>query len=122
VSDANFRYKDLKAPIFFRQPIEHTSDVLTMFSVQSLSSSALKGRAIVQHSGTLPWKGTWKCLKEPGNTGCPHIKIAFEVLRGELTRMFGKLDDDTEFDPALFCGEPMVGGDGLGMGFLRHMS
>ncbi|RXW11670.1 hypothetical protein EST38_g14185 [Candolleomyces aberdarensis] len=84
-----------------------------MFSVKSISSSALKGRAIVQHSGTLPWKGTWKCSKEPGNPGCPHIKIAFEVLREELRKIYGKLDDDTEFDPTMFSGESMVGGEGL---------
>jgi hypothetical protein len=91
-----------------------------MFSVKSLSSSALKGRAIVQHSGTLPWKGTWKCSKEPGNLGCPHIKIAFEVLREELKRLLGSLDDDTEFDPTMFGGESMVGGEGLGTSRIKQ--
>ncbi|RXW14644.1 hypothetical protein EST38_g11211 [Candolleomyces aberdarensis] len=106
-------YGDPRASIFSRQLVPNTSDVLTMFSVKSISSSALKGCAIVQHSGTLPWKGTWKCSKEPGNPGCPHIKIAFEVLREELRKIYGKVDDDTEFDPTMFSGESMVGGQGL---------
>ncbi|KAJ2911557.1 hypothetical protein MD484_g8855, partial [Candolleomyces efflorescens] len=106
-------YGDSRAPIFFRQHVPHTSDVLTMFSVRSLSSSALKGRAIVQHTGTLPWKGTWKCSKEPGNPGCAHIKVAYEVLKEELKQVLGTLDDETDFDPASFSGDALIGGQGL---------
>ncbi|KAJ2919045.1 hypothetical protein MD484_g1311, partial [Candolleomyces efflorescens] len=106
-------YGDPRAAVFLRQPVPNTTDITTMFSVKSLSSSALKGRAIVQHTGTLPWKGTWKCSKEPGNIACPHIKIAFEVLREELKGLLGELDEDTEFDPTMFGSDSMVGGEGL---------
>ncbi|KAJ2911912.1 hypothetical protein MD484_g8501, partial [Candolleomyces efflorescens] len=78
------------AAIFFSQQVPNSTELCTIFSVKATSSSELRGRAIVTHTGTLPSTGSWKCSKDTGT--CVHIKAAYEGLADIL-------GDDVSYDP-----------------------
>jgi hypothetical protein len=58
---------------FLRQPRPDAPGFTTLFSARSLSSSALRGRAIVSHVGASATTGVWRCSKDPGLRTCAHI-------------------------------------------------
>ncbi|RXW15219.1 hypothetical protein EST38_g10630 [Candolleomyces aberdarensis] len=93
--------KQTPAVVFIRQRLLDTQDFVTMFSIKSLSSSALKGRAIVTHTGTTPSTGRWKCLKDSG-APCAHIPLAKKALIDLLGADGDELDDEDgwNFSPA----------------------
>ncbi|RXW12855.1 hypothetical protein EST38_g12997 [Candolleomyces aberdarensis] len=71
---------DEKVTIYFRQQLPNAPDFLTMFSVKGFSTSELKGRAIVSHTGMQPLGGTWKCSKHADGTLCLHVRDAFDLF------------------------------------------
>ncbi|KAJ2912523.1 hypothetical protein MD484_g7877, partial [Candolleomyces efflorescens] len=91
-----------KAIIFYRQQLPNAPEFLTMFSVQGFSTSELKGRAIVSHTGVLPSAGTWKCSKHAEGTLCVHVQDAFHRFQ----TLVG--DNGQELDPAIFCKAPAL--------------
>ncbi|KAG2006115.1 hypothetical protein CC2G_002460 [Coprinopsis cinerea AmutBmut pab1-1] len=69
--------------VLFLQRSLPTEEVVSMFSVQSSSSSALRGRAIVRHTGSSEtWVGTWRCSKDHGQGGCVHVRRVQEMVGG----------------------------------------
>ncbi|KAH6867238.1 hypothetical protein BKA70DRAFT_1497346 [Coprinopsis sp. MPI-PUGE-AT-0042] len=67
---------------FLRQPHPDAPGFTTLFSARSLSSSALRGRAIVSHMGVSPTTGIWRCSKDPGLHACAHISRSVKRLEG----------------------------------------
>lgn len=68
--DATFEEPEA-ATLFLRQIIP-TLGLQSLISVQSMSTSLLKGRAIVTHILSLKG-GVWSCSKDPGSDSCYHI-------------------------------------------------
>ncbi|KAF6755499.1 hypothetical protein DFP72DRAFT_811750 [Ephemerocybe angulata] len=79
------------AKVFFQRP-ESTVAFLTLFSVESKSSSALKGRAIVSHLGSSRNGGVWKCSKDMSLTSCAHISESMKLLPEEFGDLLDGLD------------------------------
>ncbi|KAG2021190.1 hypothetical protein CC2G_006445 [Coprinopsis cinerea AmutBmut pab1-1] len=74
------RNTDSPAILFLRQVLQN-EEVYSLFSVKSTSSSALKGRAIVRHTGVAgSWRGDWKCSKDHGGSSCVHIRRVQELV------------------------------------------
>ncbi|EFI27020.1 hypothetical protein CC1G_15153 [Coprinopsis cinerea okayama7 len=71
--------------IMFLQTSLQNDDVTSYFSVRSASTSALKGRAIVRHTGAPGgWSGTWRCSKDTGTATCIHVRrVLLVVGQGE---------------------------------------
>ncbi|RXW13779.1 hypothetical protein EST38_g12076 [Candolleomyces aberdarensis] len=79
--------------IFQRKQVLSMSDFTTTFSVKSFSSSVLKGRAIVTHTGSRASTGTWRCSKDSGTNGtCTHIASARKALEDLIGADDGELD------------------------------
>lgn len=74
-----------------------------MFSVKGISTSELKGRAIVTHTGVEPSGGTWKCSKHSSGEVCVHVKQSFELFQGAIG------EDGQELDPVLFANPRSLG-------------
>ncbi|KAJ2928053.1 hypothetical protein H1R20_g9042, partial [Candolleomyces eurysporus] len=83
--------------IYSRQPVPNSPDFVTMFSVQGISTSELKGRAIVSHTGAKPSGGMWKCSKHSTGELCVHVKQSFELFQAAIG------EDGRELDPARFA-------------------
>ncbi|KAJ2927241.1 hypothetical protein H1R20_g9852, partial [Candolleomyces eurysporus] len=83
--------------IYFRQQLPNSPDFLTMFSVKGVSTSELKGRAIVSHTGVSPSGGTWKCSKHSSGLLCVHVRDAFELFQSVIG------EDGQELDPVMFA-------------------
>ncbi|KAF6765754.1 hypothetical protein DFP72DRAFT_798093 [Ephemerocybe angulata] len=79
------------ALIFFQRPLS-TVSFLSLFSVESKSSSALKGRAIVSHTGSSRTGGIWKCSKDTNLDSCSHIAEALPLLPEEFGDLLEGLD------------------------------
>ncbi|KAJ2934619.1 hypothetical protein H1R20_g2477, partial [Candolleomyces eurysporus] len=73
-----------------------------MFSVKGFSTSELKGRAIVSHTGLQPSGGTWKCSKHADGTLCLHVRDAFELFQSVIG------EDGQELDTAMFISIPSL--------------
>ncbi|KAJ2936235.1 hypothetical protein H1R20_g856, partial [Candolleomyces eurysporus] len=79
--------------MFQRQQVLSMPDFISTFSVKSLSSSALKGRAIVTHTGSSVSTGIWRCSKDSGTNGaCPHVASARKALQD----LIGTNNDEVE--------------------------
>ena len=74
-----------------------------MFSVKGVSTSELKGRAIVSHTGVQPSGGTWKCSKHADGTLCLHVRDAFDLFQSVIG------EDGQELDPTVFINTPALG-------------
>ncbi|KAF6751175.1 hypothetical protein DFP72DRAFT_1138264 [Ephemerocybe angulata] len=69
--------EDQPPATLFSRRVEQSVRITSLFSVQSMSSSELKGRAIVSHTVSTA-ESTWKCSKDQGMETCFHIKTAQE--------------------------------------------
>jgi hypothetical protein len=87
VNTSRLTYNSLEhsLAIMFLQTSLQNDDVMSYFSVLSASSSALKGRAIVRHTGAPgSWSGIWRCSKDAGSATCVHIRrVLLVVGQGE---------------------------------------
>ncbi|KAF6758653.1 hypothetical protein DFP72DRAFT_1032109 [Ephemerocybe angulata] len=79
------------ANLFYQRPLS-TMAFLSLFSVESKSSSALKGRAIVSHTGTSRNGGEWKCSKDTNLSTCAHINEALPLLPEEFGDLLEGMD------------------------------
>ncbi|KAF6749397.1 hypothetical protein DFP72DRAFT_819007 [Ephemerocybe angulata] len=75
--------EDRPPATLFSRRVEQSVRLTSLFSVQSMSSSELKGRAIVTHTVSSA-ESTWKCNKDQGMETCFHIKTAQEEY-GDLS-------------------------------------
>lgn len=92
-----------KAYLFYQRPLTALS-FLSLFSVDSTSSAALRGRAIVSHSGTSRDNGTWKCSKDKGLSVCPHITEAKKVLPEDFEDLVDHMEEaETTVDVCSLC-------------------
>ncbi|KAJ3509128.1 hypothetical protein NMY22_g16401 [Coprinellus aureogranulatus] len=81
--------EDPPSAVIFLQRIVPCGSLHTLFSVESMSAAALRGRAIVSHTGTQRDTGKWKCNKDSGSSSCSHIKKARELLPEDLSSIPG---------------------------------
>lgn len=70
--------------MLFSQREVSTTAFETLFSVDSTSSAALKGRSIVKHVGNARERGTWTCSKCQGISSCTHIIQSKRLLPEEF--------------------------------------
>ncbi|KAG2009480.1 hypothetical protein CC2G_012413 [Coprinopsis cinerea AmutBmut pab1-1] len=98
----NDRLDEPSIAVMFLQQALQNDDILSYFSVLSSSSSALKGRAIVRHTGAVgSWNGVWRCSKDTGTATCVHIRRVWTLV-GDLA---GDREEDS--DRALPGGRPV---------------
>ncbi|KAJ2935064.1 hypothetical protein H1R20_g1991, partial [Candolleomyces eurysporus] len=91
------RVDSTDAVLYFRQQVPNVNEFVTMFSVRSFSSSQLKGRAIVTHTGRAYSAGLWRCSKDPNSkTICVHVQACFKILEELTTTPEGDLDEVLE--------------------------
>ncbi|KAH6907859.1 hypothetical protein BKA70DRAFT_1223158 [Coprinopsis sp. MPI-PUGE-AT-0042] len=69
------------AILFSRQFLSDEAGYQTLFSVKSLSTASLKGRAIVSHRGFSSAGGAWKCSRSSCSLTCTHIRFSKERYR-----------------------------------------
>lgn len=81
-----------KAKLFSQCPVSAVS-FISHFSVDSTSSAALKGRAIVTHTGVRRDTGTWKCSKDRNSLSCSHINESRKLLPEDFGNMMENLED-----------------------------
>jgi hypothetical protein len=101
---------DPDVALFVRQQIPNQEEFTTLFSVQSFSSSNLKGRAIVTHTGVQPNSGSWRCSKDTAGTKCIHITSAYK----EFLDLLGNSTDEVTEDIPVSSIQPATS---LGMSF-----
>ncbi|TEB27979.1 hypothetical protein FA13DRAFT_1633913, partial [Coprinellus micaceus] len=73
----------------FLQCVLPCGNLYSMFSVESMSVIALRGRAIVMHKGVGSGSGVWKCSKDTAGTTCFHIRLAKDLLPEDFTSIPG---------------------------------
>ncbi|KAG2003594.1 hypothetical protein CC2G_004186 [Coprinopsis cinerea AmutBmut pab1-1] len=98
---------DHSLAIMFLQMSLQNDDVTSYFSVLSASTSALKGRAIVRHTGAPgSWSGTWRCSKDAGTVTCVHIRrVLLVVGQGDGDGEIGNRDGFMASRPVNELGE-----------------
>lgn len=92
--------------MLFSQREVSTTAFETLFSVDSTSSAALKGRAIVKHVGNARERGTWTCSKCQGIASCSHVKPCKALLPeefGDLLEHMHLAEDVTTVDINCLC-------------------
>ncbi|EAU92388.2 hypothetical protein CC1G_00607 [Coprinopsis cinerea okayama7 len=90
VQKGNESDTEIASAILFRQrAIPNSQATHSLFSVKSVSSASLKGRAIVSHKGSSPGSGIWRCSKDPGSQTCAHVNMAL----AQLTELYGELGE-----------------------------
>ncbi|KAF6758359.1 hypothetical protein DFP72DRAFT_807868 [Ephemerocybe angulata] len=85
------------AAVLFLRRVVGSHRIQSLFSTKSMSSSELKGRAIV--SNEVSRKGSvWRCSKDPGLVSCFHISKAQEAypeVSGDLTELDDLVDSSS---------------------------
>lgn len=93
------------AILFLRRTVPYLG-LQSLISVQSMSTSHLKGRAVVTHVVSRKG-GTWKCSKDQGLSSCYHInkaKEAFPEPEGEeLEAALEGLSEEVGDDAVALC-------------------
>lgn len=81
----------LRAKLFSQRALP--ASLMSYFSVDSISSAALKGRAIVTHNGVRRDGGVWKCSKDRNSSSCFHINESRKLLPEEFDDYIQNLGD-----------------------------